>query len=77
MGLDALVDFSMSVVLGEQELNQKEIQDLLRSSENLIFFKGQWIEVDKEKLRDILSYKLNDIAFSVEKARSEKWNARY
>lgn len=55
MGLDALVDFSMSVVLGEQELNQKEIQDLLRSSENLIFFKGQWIEVDKEKLGDILA----------------------
>jgi SNF2 family DNA or RNA helicase len=54
MGLDALVDFSMSVVLGEQELNQKEIQDLLRSSENLVFFKGQWIEVDKEKLSDIL-----------------------
>lgn len=55
MGLDALVDFSMSVVLGEQELNQKEIQDLLKSSENLIFFKGQWIEVDKEKLGDILA----------------------
>ncbi len=55
MGLDALVDFSMSVVLGEQDLNQKEIQDLLRSGENLIFFKGQWIEVDKEKLGDILS----------------------
>lgn len=55
VGLDALVDFSMSVVLGEQELNQKEIQDLLRSSENLIFFKGQWIEVDKEKLGDILA----------------------
>ncbi len=55
MGLNALVDFSMSVVLGDQELNQKEIQDLLRSSENLIFFKGQWIEVDKEKLGDILS----------------------
>ncbi len=55
MGLDALVDFSMSVVLGEQVLNQEEIQNLLRSSENLVFFKGQWIEVDKEKLGDILT----------------------
>ncbi len=54
MGLDALVDFSMSVVLGENELSQKEIQDLLRASENLVFFKGQWVEVDKEKLGDIL-----------------------
>lgn len=55
MGLDTLVDFSMSVVLGDQELNQKEIQDLLKSSENLVFFKGQWIKVDKEKLGDLLS----------------------
>ena len=54
MGLDALVDFSMSIVLGENELSQKEIQDLLRASENLVFFKGQWVEVDKEKLGDIL-----------------------
>jgi len=55
MGLDALVDFSISVVLGEQELSQKEIQELLKSSENLLFFKGQWIEVDKEKLGDLLA----------------------
>ncbi|MEK7790246.1 MAG: DEAD/DEAH box helicase [Deltaproteobacteria bacterium] len=55
MGLDALVDFNMSVVLGERELNQKEIQELLKASENLVFFKGQWVEVDKEKLNDILS----------------------
>ncbi len=55
MGLDALIDFNMSVVLGEQELNKKEIQDLLRASENLVFFKGQWVEVDKEKLGDILA----------------------
>ena len=55
VGLDALVDFSMSVVLGDQALSQKEIQELLQASENLIFFKGQWVEVDKEKLGDILA----------------------
>ncbi|MCB0411981.1 MAG: DEAD/DEAH box helicase, partial [Bdellovibrionales bacterium] len=55
MGLDALVDFNMSVVLGDQELSQKEIQDLLKASENLVFFKGQWVEVDQEKLGEILA----------------------
>lgn len=55
MGLNALVDFSISVVLGDQEINQKEIQQLLESSQNLIFFKGQWIEVDQGKIGDILS----------------------
>ncbi len=55
IGFAALLDFSVSVVLGEQELSQKEIQDLLKASENLVFFKGQWIELDKEKLNDILA----------------------
>lgn len=55
IGFNALLDFSMAVVLGEQELSQKELQDLLSRSENLVFFKGQWVEVDKEKLGDILS----------------------
>lgn len=55
VGFDALVDFSMSVVLGDEVLSQKELQDLLKSTENLVFFKGQWVEVDKDKLSDILS----------------------
>ncbi len=55
MGLDALMDFNISVTLGDQDLSQKEIQDLLGASENLIFFKGEWVEIDKEKLGDILA----------------------
>ena len=55
MGFNALVDFQMSVVIGDQQLNEQEIQDILKRSENLIFFKGQWVEVDQDKLRDILS----------------------
>ncbi len=55
MGFDALIDFQMSVVIGDEELNEKEIQDLLKQNEHLIFFKGQWVEIDRNKLNDILS----------------------
>ncbi len=55
VGFDALIDFQMSVVIGSHELDEKEIQDLLKQSENLVFFKGQWVEVDKDKLSDILT----------------------
>lgn len=55
IGFDALIDFQMSVVVAGQQLTKREIQDILKSSENLIFFKGQWVEVDKDKLGDILS----------------------
>lgn len=55
IGFEALIDFQMSVVVDGQQLTEKEIQDILKSSENLIFFKGQWVEVDQDKLADILS----------------------
>ncbi len=55
MGLNALMDFRLSVVLGDKELSENEIQDLLAQSERLIFFKGQWVELDRKKLGDILS----------------------
>lgn len=64
LGFDALIDFQMSVVVDGQQLNEKEIQDLLKRSENLIFFKGQWVEVDRDKLNDILS-KWKTVAESV------------
>jgi non-specific serine/threonine protein kinase len=55
IGFDALIDFSMSVVLGEEQLSEKEIQELLAQSDQLVFFKGQWVEVDRGKLSDLLT----------------------
>ncbi|MBF0593547.1 MAG: DEAD/DEAH box helicase [Candidatus Omnitrophica bacterium] len=55
MGLGALMDFQMSVVMGDQQLNEQEVRDLLSRSDNLVFFKGQWVEVDQKKLGDLLS----------------------
>ena len=54
LGLNGLLDFSMSVMLGDSPLSQNEVEELLSKKENLIFFKGQWIEVDREKLSDLL-----------------------
>jgi len=64
MGFNELVDFQMSVVIGDQQLNELEIQDMLNRAENLIFFKGQWVEVDQNKLSDLLS-KWKTVARSV------------
>ena len=54
IGFDALLDFSMSVAIGEETLDEKEIQELLAKADNLIFFKGQWVELDRERLGDLL-----------------------
>ncbi len=55
--LDAssMLQFDVHVALGEQKLNQQEWSDLLASNEGLVLLKGQWIEVNKEKLEQAMS----------------------
>jgi SNF2 family DNA or RNA helicase len=55
IGINALLDFSANLVLGESEISEKDVQELLSRCENLVFFKGQWVAVDQEKLSDLLS----------------------
>ncbi|MEI8012222.1 MAG: DEAD/DEAH box helicase [Candidatus Omnitrophota bacterium] len=55
MGLDALLDFNVSVMLGAQALDEKEVQDLLSQREQFVLFKGQWVEIDKDKLGEVLA----------------------
>ncbi len=54
IGFNALIDFDASLLLGDIKLNEKDIEELLLRNENLVFFKGQWVEVDKRKLEDLL-----------------------
>ena len=54
MGYNSLLDFNVSVKIGNVNLTEKEIRELLSKTENLVFFKGQWIEVDAKKLELVL-----------------------
>lgn len=56
LGLQALIDFSLSVQLGNEELNQQDLKKLLSMNDNLVFFKGQWIDINREKLKDLLNH---------------------
>lgn len=57
IGLNALLDFSLEVVVEGKTLSKKEIDALLaREDDGLVFFQGQWIEVDREKLREALNH---------------------
>ncbi|MGZ3743473.1 MAG: DEAD/DEAH box helicase [Pseudobdellovibrionaceae bacterium] len=55
MGLEALLDFKVSMNIGDLELSPKELKELLAKKENLVFFKGHWVEVDAEKLGQVLN----------------------
>ena len=56
VGLDALLDFKLDVVIDGQKLSAAEIKQLLGGEDGLVLFRGQWIEVDREKLRQALDH---------------------
>ena len=50
LGLDALLDFRMEVTLEGETLTKAEIKRLLGQSDGLAFIRGQWVEIDRERL---------------------------
>jgi hypothetical protein len=55
-GTGALLDFKLEVALGEETLNEAELQDLMEAGERLALLKGQWVEVDPKKLAEALAH---------------------
>ncbi len=56
LGLDALLDFSVGLALGEEPLTAAEVRQLLASPEGLVRLRGQWVELDRERLRQVLAH---------------------
>jgi superfamily II DNA or RNA helicase len=56
LGLDALLDFKLDVVVDGKSLAAREVEELLAGEDGLVLFRGQWIEVDREKLREALDH---------------------
>ena len=56
LGADALLDFKLGITLGDETLTERDLQALLAAQDGLVFVKGQWVEVDREKLAEALSH---------------------
>ena len=54
LGVDALLDFDLSLTLDGEALSEAERAELLGASEGLALIRGKWVEVDAEKLREVL-----------------------
>ena len=55
-GVDAMLDFKVAVALGNQDLTEEEWQQIMAAEDGLVCVKGQWIEVDREKLSEALEH---------------------
>ncbi len=54
LGMEALLDFNVGLTLDGKKLTQREIEEILASSQGLVLIKGKWVEVDRDKLSQVL-----------------------
>jgi len=56
LGAGAVLDFDVRVALGDAALSPEELAALLAGEDGLVWIKGQWVEVDREKLREAIDH---------------------
>lgn len=56
LGLDALLDFSVRLSLDGEEITPEEWRAILESTSGLVLLRGKWVEIDREKLADLLAF---------------------
>ena len=54
VGLDALLKFNVSLAVGDELLTPAEWKQVMAAEGNLVSIKGRWVEVDREKLQQVL-----------------------
>jgi len=54
LGMEALLDFDVNLTIEGKALSRGEIEELLASTEGLVMIKGKWVEVDRDKLSEVL-----------------------
>jgi superfamily II DNA or RNA helicase len=54
MGADALLDFDVQLTLDGDCLTAAEARQILAASSGLVLLRGRWVEVDHDRLRDVL-----------------------
>lgn len=56
LNASSLLEFDVGLALGDRQISEEELSTLLSSQENLMVFKGQWIEIDSNKLQQTLEH---------------------
>ena len=55
-GIETMLNFKVEAALGDQELTQEELRELCAASEGMALIRGQWVEVDSDKLKEALDH---------------------
>ncbi|MEA1927735.1 MAG: DEAD/DEAH box helicase [Candidatus Auribacterota bacterium] len=55
-GAAAILDFNIGMAIGNQELSEEEWRRIMASDDGLVYLKGQWVEIDRERLSQALEH---------------------
>ncbi len=54
--VDSMLDFQVHLALGDQQLTEDEWRELMAADDGLVMLRGQWVEVDRQKLQEALDH---------------------
>ena len=55
VGMDAILDFKIQLLIGDMPISEAEARKLLDASEGLAYIKNKWVAVDPEKLKETIA----------------------
>lgn len=56
LGLESMLEFSVALTLDGEPLTEKERAQILSSTSGLALIRGKWVEIDHEKLKEVLDH---------------------
>jgi len=56
LGKDSLLDFDVQLSVEGEALTESELKAILQSASGLVLLKGKWVEVDRDKLKEVLDH---------------------
>ncbi|MBK1731274.1 DEAD/DEAH box helicase [Thiococcus pfennigii] len=56
LGLEQLVQYRYELAIGDQVVTEEEWRRLVEAKTPLVLFRGQWIELDRDKMQEMLAF---------------------
>ncbi len=56
LSLQSLMDFSVEIALDGEQLTAAEWRQLMSAREGLVLLKGKWVEIDRDRLNQVLAH---------------------
>ena len=56
LGLERLVQYRYELAIGDQVVTEEEWRRLVEAKTPLVLFRGQWIELDRDKMQEMLAF---------------------